>query len=56
MSDPVSKCGRCGRVEHTVIVPEDEPVQSIETEKVEEVPRERRDPPHVHIWGLDPSL
>ena len=50
------ECKRCTGVEHTIIVPEDQPVQSVETEKVEEIPRERRDPSYIHIWGLDPSL
>ena len=47
---------RCVGIEHTVFTPEYEPVQSVETEKVEEIPRERRDPSHIHVGGLDPSL
>ena len=56
MSDCESQRKRCGEGKHTVFAAEDEPVQPIEAEKVEEVPRERGNPPHVHIGGLNSSL
>ena len=40
ISDHGSRVQSCAGVEHTVIAPENEAVQSIETEEIEEIPRE----------------
>ncbi len=47
---------RCEEKRHTVFAAEDEPVQAIEPEEIEEVPREGRHPAHVHVGGLDAAL
>ena len=49
---------RFGRIEevHTIVVTKDEPVEAVETEEVEEVPREGGYPSHIHVRSLNTTL
>ena len=40
----------------TVVVAQEETEESVETEPVEDVPGERGDPSHIHIWRVDTAL
>ena len=45
-----------GVCKRTVVIPKDEPVQAVEAEEVEEVPREGGHPADVHVRCLDSAL
>lgn len=39
-----------------VVSSQNQGVYAVQTEKIEEVPRQRRNPSNVHVWSVDASL